>query len=149
MSSLQFVFVCHVAGDHWIICRVLTDTWTCEIYDSLLHTMPNAADRMARRVSLFPIIKLWPRVLQQIGYWQQHLDLRKQTDFLQIVWVPLDQQYIQQDDYSCGPFACMMIDRMFALKPPKLKNSLSYVSRFRAEVAKRIFSLSRRGADMG
>lgn len=139
----QFITVCHLGTDHWVVVRICVQEWKVEVYDSLIHRMETESAAQHRVIQLLPITRLFPRLLSQVGYWTQHVSFQKRTDEMELVFMPIEEQYIQVDGVSCGVYACLYIDRLLSAVKPDIRGvEERMIRRARRRIARRIFSLS-------
>lgn len=141
----QIIAICCINENHWVTVRICLLDWKVELYDSMSHQYDN--DRVTERdFQMKPITRLVPRMLALSGYWRNNSSRIRRDDEMELVKMPTSVQFAQTDSHSCGPFACMYLDRLVARRTSKVRHSgeidEKYVRRYRWLVGCRIFWLS-------
>ncbi|XP_057779396.1 uncharacterized protein LOC130997975 [Salvia miltiorrhiza] len=138
------VAICLVGKNHWVTVRIRLVDWKVELYDSLSHLF-DEGKASVRDDEMKPITRLMPRLLELSGYWENTTRIKRE-DEMELRKMPSSAQFAQVDNHSCGPFACMYLDRLVATPDKKLRHSEQinekYIKKYRWIVGSRIFCLT-------
>ena len=141
LFELQIIAVCCIDTGHWVVVRILPKEWKVELYDS--HSHLHAQDAISERdFQMKPITRLLPKIFHTNGYFDTNFLVPKTWDELSLVKMPPSEQFAQTDSHSCGPFACMYLDRLVS-KPTIHRRPVDerYIKWYRRMIAIKLYSL--------
>ncbi|KAH6779415.1 hypothetical protein C2S52_010652 [Perilla frutescens var. hirtella] len=108
--SFFVIFVCCV-NEHWLTVLLDLIEWRVDVYDSVFHRLAPEENKL-RGIQLRPLTKLMKQVLHYAGWFVQNVHEIRSPPSPSLPCRIMTNNFKQKDDVSCGPYACMYVDRL-------------------------------------
>lgn len=142
----QFITVCHLRTEHCVVCRITVSDWRIELYDSFYFKYePDQSLLTHRTVKLLSLTRLFPSILVMMKYCENNKMIRDRgTEFMQLVFMPVDAQFCQVDGVNCEVYNCMYMDMLFRKKKEATRDIMEEIKKSRTRIVRRIFKLRKK-----
>ncbi|KAH6797022.1 hypothetical protein C2S52_021576 [Perilla frutescens var. hirtella] len=138
--SFFVIFVCCVS-EHWLTVLLDLIEWRVDVYDSVFHRLAPEESKL-RGIQLRPLTKLMKQVLHYVGWFVKNVHDIRSPPSPSLPCRIMTNNFKQKDDVSCGPYACMYVDRLITGSPMiKWGDKTANIRDYRFQMAVRIFDL--------
>ncbi|KAH6783902.1 hypothetical protein C2S52_008861 [Perilla frutescens var. hirtella] len=139
-DAKQVIFVCCVS-EHWLTVLLDLIEWRVDVYDSVFHRLAPEESKL-RGIQLRPLTKLMKQVLHYAGWFVKNVHEIRSPPSPSLPCRIMTNNFKQKDDVSCGPYACMYVDRLITGSPViKWGDKTANIRDYRFQMAVRIFDL--------